>query len=127
MTSLAAWSPPQAGWCLDASGRPLPLTVEAQRWLTYLYLRVGGPTAPSNADIAVTEYADSGIEESKWITHQLRSDLEQAQTDNHSLRALVETMMQRVCEQSEADNNSLRAIVETLARRVSDLEQGQNL
>jgi hypothetical protein len=87
VTSLSAWSPPRAAWTLP-DGR---LTVEAQRWLRDLYLRVGGAEAPSNADIAVTEYADSGIEESKAELFRLRDEMATAVSMLSEMRARLDS------------------------------------
>lgn len=101
MTALPSWSPPAATW-VDKNGR---LTVEAQRWLRDLWFRVGGANAPSNADIAITEYADSGIEESKAEMFRIRGNLE--------------TEINRIEE--------LRAILYEQAKRIDALEQGLSL
>jgi hypothetical protein len=61
MTEIAQFSAPNTPW-VTADGR---LTFAANVFLRDLWLRAGGSSAPTNNDLALSEYADAGIEELK--------------------------------------------------------------
>lgn len=76
------------------------LSYAANVWLRDLWNRTGGATAPSNNDLATTEYADAGIEENKAATYALADQL------------------------NAFDVSGLLATIAELAKRVEALEQG---
>jgi len=113
MTVLQQFSPPGAPWVDPQTGM---LTMSASVWLRDLYLRVGGSVAPSNNDLAVTEYADAGIEETKA-----------------ELAALANTAMQQPAAIPQAQDfvpdevGALRAELAAAIARIEALEQGTSL
>ena len=112
MTSIASWAPPGAKWTHPDGS----LTIEAQRWLRDLWLRIGGANAPSNTDLAATEYADAGIEEIR--AGMFRSTDSLAQSISERVGAIES-------ERVELSNLSdLAARVEELERELNALKQG---
>lgn len=97
----------------DASGRLLP-SRDLYRWMRDITERAGGVSGPSTVDLAVSAYEDSGVEEAKAVTQDVRAEFGQvpaqivtAQEDSQSPDTLV-----------------LLAAIQALADRLQALEQG---
>lgn len=95
---------------VDADGIASP---EFLRALRTLFERVGGPTAASNTDLAVSDDDDSGLEEFKAEAMKTMDGL-----------AMVPPFSVPVAEEVLAEVAALREQVAVLQRQIDDISQG---
>jgi hypothetical protein len=72
------------------------LTFAGNVFLRDLWLRGGGAVAPTNTELAATEYADAGIESMQLDIYELRDTLFAMTTQANDLRALLQVLTVRV-------------------------------
>ena len=99
------------------NGQRVPVSIDLPWYLyltKYLFDRVGGYEAPSITDLAVTEYADAGVEETKFELYRLADEFRQSPIA--ALQVQVETLIAEASEQRDQ--------IAELTKTIQDLKQG---
>jgi prophage DNA circulation protein len=120
MAAIPQYSAVNAPFVDPSTGR---LTLAANVFLRDLWERTGGAVAPTNTELAATEYADAGIESMQLDIYELRDTLFAMTSEVNSLRALVQSLDTRVSA-LESLPDDLRERVQVLSVRVEAIEQG---
>jgi hypothetical protein len=123
MPAIPQYSAVNAPFTEPSTGR---LTLAANVFLRDLWERVGGAVAPTNKELAATEYADAGIESMQLDIYELRDTLFATVPPPDTLAQEVYRLRDELFAMT-TQANDLRALLQVLTVRVEAIEQGIEL
>ena len=93
------------------------ISAEWYRWAHDITIRAGGVDGSSNSELAMSQFEDAGIEETKALLYSLADDVRQGRAEE------VQTLMDKA-QALESTVSDLVAAVAELSKAVEALSQG---